>query len=201
MKTNLFTRKWSLHNLSLAITTGYFSFTVTVLFALNRLIFRDLFLENWEYFTTMSNEYVLRFSGLVALFLFTLFIALFIHIWHWIYNRYSFAHLSFMTGKDFFFYTYKQLYSIFWPMQMYLILGTVCYYTIKHNKLKYLLYLIGFFYIIMYCITGFIGYFLAFWLMSCCQKYCKFAVLARFPNGMLTLTEEEFSDKVIAPDF
>ena len=198
MKFNSFGKPWSIHILSLAINKGYFSFTVTLLFALNRLIFRDLFLENWEHFTVTDNEYILRFYGIVVLLLITLFLALFIHLWHWIDNRYGQAHLSFMMGRDFF-YTNKQLYSIFWPMQMYLILGTVCYYTIKHNKLKYLLYLIGFFYIIMYCITGFTGYFLAFWLMSCCQKYCKFAVLARFPNGMLTLTEKEFTDKIIAP--
>jgi hypothetical protein len=27
--------------------------------------------------------------------------------------------------------------------------------------------------------------------MSCCQKYCKYMILLKYPKGVLTLTEEE----------
>jgi hypothetical protein len=183
---------WSLHNLRLGISRGHFSFTVTVLFALNRLFFRDLFLENWEPSSgLLNNEFLLRFSGIVVLFLVTLLIALFIHLWRFVLFYYQDIHRSLITGRDQLF-TYKKLYSIVWPMKFYIFLGTLCYYTIKYPKLKYSLYLAGFFYFVMYCFTGFATYFLIFWLMSCCQKYCKYTILLKHPKGVLTLTESEY---------
>jgi len=124
---------WSFHNLRLGISQGHFSFTVTILFALNRLFFRDLFLENWELSGFLNNEFLLRFSGIVVLFLVTLLIALFIHLWRFVFFSYQNIHKSFLTGRDYLF-TYKKLYSIVWPMKFYIFLGTLCYYTIKYPK-------------------------------------------------------------------
>jgi len=192
----IFFKVWSFHNLRLGIDRGQFSFTVTILFALNRFFIRDLFLENWKIYGFLDNEFLLRFSGIVVLFLMTVLMAMFIHIWRFVLFTYRGIHLNLLTGYDFLFEKYDRMYSEIWPMKVYILLGKICYYTIKYPKLKYSLYLTGFFFFMLYCYTGFSGYFLVFWLMSCCQKYCKYMILSIYPKGFLTLTEEEYSRMV-----
>ena len=188
-----FKKVWSYDNLRQGIDRGHFTFTVTMLFALNRLFIRDLFLENWGTYGFLKNEFLLRFSGIIVLLLITILVALFIHLWRFIYDTYRDIHWSLLTGYDDLFNKYDRMYSIIWPMKVLILLGKICYYTIKYPKLKYSLYLIGFVFVMLYCSTGFSGYFLVSWLMSCCQKYCKYMILSTYPNGVLTLTEEEYS--------
>ena len=188
---------WSYHNLRLGIDSGHFTFTVTMLFALNRYFIRDLFLENWGTYGFLKNEFLLRFSGIIVLLLMTLLVALFIHLWRFIYHTYRDIHSSLLTGYYSLFNKYTLLYNIIWPMKVLILLGKICYYTIKYPKLKYSLYLTGFVFVMLYCSTGFSGYFLVSWLMSCCQKYCKYMILSTYPNGVLTLTEEEYSRMTI----
>ena len=188
----IFFKVWSFHNLRLGIGQGQFSFTVTILFALNRLFIRDLFLENWEIDGFLKNEFLLRFSGIIILLLMTILVALFIHLWRFVLFTYRDIHFSLLTGYDNLFDKYDIMYSIIWPMKVYIFLVKICYYTIKYPKLKYSLYLTGFFFFMLYCYTGFSGYFLIFWLMSCCQKYCKYMILPKYPKGVLTLTESEY---------
>ena len=140
----------------------------------------------------LKNEFLLRFSGIVVLLLMTLLVALFIHLWRFIYYTYRGIHFSLLTGYDHLFGKYDRMYSIIWPMKVLILLGKICYYTIKYPKLKYSLYLIGFVFVMLYCSTGFSGYFLVSWLMSCCQKYCKYMILSTYSKGLLTLTEEEY---------
>ena len=182
----------SYDNLRQGIDRGHFTFTVTILFALNRCFIRDLFLDSWETYDFLKNEFLLRFSGIVVLLLMTLLVALFIHLWRFIYYTYRGIHFSLLTGYDHLFGKYKRFYSNIWPMKIYILLGKICYYTIKYSKLKYSLYLTGFLFFMLYCSTGFSGYFLIFWLMSCCQKYSKYMILSTYPKGVLTLTEEEY---------
>jgi hypothetical protein len=184
---------WSFYNLWLGIGRGQFSFTVTILFALNRLFIRDLFLDSWETYSFLSNEFLLRFSGIIVLLLMTILVALFIHLWRFVLFTYRRIHFNLLTGYDHLFEKYDRMYSKIWPMKVYILLGKICYYTIKYPKLKYSLYSTGFFFFMLYCYTGFSGYFLVFWLMSCCQKYCKYMILSTYPKGVLTLTEEEYS--------
>jgi hypothetical protein len=189
---------WSYHNLRLGIGRGHFTFTVTILFALNRLFIRDLFLENWGTYDFLKNEFLLRFSGIIVLLLMTLLVALFIHLWLFIYRTYQNIHLSLLTGYDHLFGKYStRMYNIIWPMKVLILLGKICYYTIKYPKLKYSLYLTGFVFVMLYCSTGFSGYFLVSWLMSCCQKYCKYMILLKYPKGVLTLTEKEYWRMII----
>ena len=188
---------WSYHNLRLGIDSGHFTFTVTMLFALNRYFIRDLFLENWGTYGFLKNEFLLRFSGIIVLLLMTLLVALFIHLWRFIYHTYRDIHSSLLTGYYSLFNKYTLLYNIIWPMKVLILLGKICYYTIKYPKLKYSLYLIGFVFVMLYCSTGFSGYFLVSWLMSCCQKYSKYMVLLKYPKGVLTLTEEEYRRMII----
>ena len=188
---------WSYHNLRLGIDIGHFTFTVTMLFALNRLFIRDLFLENWGTYGFLKNEFLLRFSGIIVLLLMTLLVALFIHLWRFIYYTYRDIHSSLLTGYYSLFNKYDTMYNIIWPMKVLILLGKICYYTIKYPKLKYSLYLIGFVFVMLYCSTGFSGYFLVSWLMSCCQKYCKYMILSKYPKGVLTLTEEEYRRMII----
>jgi len=188
---------WSYDNLRQGIDNGHFTFTVTMLFALNRCFIRDLFLENWEIYGFLRNEFLLRFSGIVVLLLMTLLVALFIHLWRFIYYTYRDIHSSLLTGYYSLFNKYDTMYNIIWPMKVLILLGKICYYTIKYPKLKYSLYLIGFVFVMLYCSTGFSGYFLVSWLMSCCQKYCKYMILSKYPKGVLTLTEEEYRRMII----
>jgi len=192
-----FRKVWSYDNLRQGIDRGHFTFTVTMLFALNRLFIRDLFLENWETYGFLKNEFLLRFSGIIVLLLITILVALFIHLWRFIYYTYRDIHWSLLTGYDDLFNKYDRMYSIIWPMKVLILLGKICYYTIKYPKLKYSLYLIGFVFVMLYCSTGFSGYFLVSWLMSCCQKYCKYMILSKYPNGVLTLTEDEYWRMII----
>ena len=192
-----FKKVWSYDNLRQGIDRGHFTFTVTILFALNRLFIRDLFLENWGTYGFLKNEFLLRFSGIIVLLLITILVALFIHLWRFIYYTYRDIHSSLLTGYDHLFNKYDTMYNIIWPMKVLILLGKICYYTIKYPKLKYSLYLIGFVFVMLYCSTGFSGYFLVSWLMSCCQKYCKYMILSTYPNGVLTLTEEEYSRMTI----
>lgn len=187
----------SYDNLRQGIDRGHFTFTVTMLFALNRLFIRDLFLENWGTYDFLKNEFLLRFSGIIVLLLMTLLVALFIHLWRFIYYTYRDIHSSLLTGYYSLFNKYTLLYNIIWPMKVLIFLGKICYYTIKYPKLKYSLYLTGFVFVMLYCSTGFSGYFLVFWLMSCCQKYCKYMILLKYPKGLLTLTEEEYRRMII----
>lgn len=188
----MFFKVWSFHNLRLGIGRGQFSFTVTILFALNRLFIRDLFLENWGTYGFLKNEFLLRFSGIIVLLLITILVALFIHLWRFVLFTYRGIHFNLLTGYDHLFEKYDKMYNIIWPMKVYILLGKICYYTIKYPKLKYSLYLIGFVFVMLYCSTGFSGYFLVSWLMSCCQKYCKYMILSTYSKGLLTLTEEEY---------
>jgi hypothetical protein len=188
---------WSYHNLRLGIGRGHFTFTVTMLFALNRLFIRDLFLENWGTYDFLKNEFLLRFSGISVLLLMTILVALFIHLWRFIYYTYRDIHSSLLTGYYDLFNKCNRMYNIIWPMKVLILLGKICYYTIKYPKLKYSLYLIGFVFVMLYCSTGFSGYFLVSWLMSCCQKYCKYMILSKYPKGLLTLTEDEYGDMII----
>jgi len=188
---------YSYDNLRQGIDSGHFTFTVTMLFALNRCFIRDLFLENWEIYGFLRNEFLLRFSGIVVLLLMTLLVALFIHLWRFIYYTYRYIHSSLLTGYDYLFNKYNTMYNIIWPMKVLILLGKICYYTIKYPKLKYSLYLIGFVFVMLYCSTGFSGYFLVSWLMSCCQKYCKYMILLKYPKGVLRLTEEEYRRMII----
>ena len=192
-----FRKVWSYDNLRQGIDRGHFTFTVTILFALNRLFIRDLFLENWETYGFLKNEFLLRFSGIIVLLLITILVALFIHLWRFIYYTYRDIHSSLLTGYYSLFNKYDTMYNIIWPMKVLILLGKICYYTIKYPKLKYSLYLTGFVFVMLYCYTGFSGYFLVSWLMSCCQKYCKYMILSTYPNGVLTLTEEEYSRMTI----
>ena len=187
---------WSFHNLRLGIGRCQFSFTVTILFALNRLFIRDLFLDSWETYGFLSNEFLLRFSGIIVLLLMTILVALFIHLWRFVLFTYRGIHFNLLTGYDHLFEKYDRMYSKIWPMKVYILLGKICYYTIKYPKLKYSLYLTGFLFFMLYCSTGFSGYFLVFWLMSCCQKYCKYMILSTYPKGVLTLTEEEYGNMI-----
>ena len=188
---------WSYDNLRQGIDRGHFTFTVTMLFALNRLFIRDLFLENWGTYGFLKNEFLLRFSGIIVLLLITILVALFIHLWRFIYYTYRDIHSSLLTGYYSLFNKYDTMYNIIWPMKVLILLGKICYYTIQYPKLKYSLYLTGFVFVMLYCYTGFSGYFLVSWLMSCCQKYCKYMILSKYPNGVLTLTEEEYSRMTI----
>lgn len=202
---------WSYDNLRQGIDRGHFTFTVTMLFALNRLFIRDLFLENWGTYGFLKNEFLLRFSGIIVLLLITILVALFIHLWRFIYYTYRDIHSSLLTGYyslfnkyyslfnkyDTMFNKFDTMYNIIWPMKVLILLGKICYYTIKYPKLKYSLYLIGFVFVMLYCSTGFSGYFLVSWLMSCCQKYCKYMILSKYPNGVLTLTEDEYGNMII----
>jgi hypothetical protein len=188
---------WSYHNLRLGIGRGHFTFTVTILFALNRLFIRDLFLENWGTYDFLKNEFLLRFSGIIVLLLMTILVALFIHLWRFIYYTYRDIHSSLLTGYYDLFNKCNRMYNIIWPMKVLILLGKICYYTIKYPKLKYSLYLTGFVFVMLYCSTGFSGYFLVSWLMSCCQKYCKYMILSKYPKGLLTLTEDEYGDMII----
>jgi len=187
----------SYDNLRQGIDRGHFTFTVTILFALNRCFIRDLFLDSWETYDFLKNEFLLRFSGIVVLLLMTLLVALFIHLWRFIYYTYRDIHSSLLTGYYSLFNKYTLLYNIIWPMKVLIFLGKICYYTIKYPKLKYSLYLTGFVFVMLYCSTGFSGYFLVSWLMSCCQKYCKYMILLKYPKGVLTLTEEEYRRIII----
>jgi len=187
----------SYDNLRQGIDRGHFTFTVTILFALNRCFIRDLFLDSWETYDFLKNEFLLRFSGIVVLLLMTLLVALFIHLWRFIYYTYRDIHSSLLTGYYSLFNKYTLLYNIIWPMKVLIFLGKICYYTIKYPKLKYSLYLTGFVFVMLYCSTGFSGYFLVSWLMSCCQKYCKYMILLKYPKGLLTLTEEEYRRMII----
>jgi hypothetical protein len=168
-----------------------------MLFALNRLFIRDLFLENWGTYDFLKNEFLLRFSGIIVLLLMTILVALFIHLWRFIYYTYRDIHSSLLTGYYDLFNKCNRMYNIIWPMKVLILLGKICYYTIKYPKLKYSLYLIGFVFVMLYCSTGFSGYFLVSWLMSCCQKYCKYMILSKYPKGLLTLTEDEYGDMII----
>jgi hypothetical protein len=192
-----FKKIWSYDNLRQGIDRGHFTFTVTMLFALNRCFIRDLFLENWGTYGFLKNEFLLRFSGIIVLLLMTLLVALFIHLWRFIYYTYRDIHSSLLTGYYDLFNKCNRMYNIIWPMKVLILLGKICYYTIKYPKLKYSLYLTGFVFVMLYCSTGFSGYFLVSWLMSCCQKYCKYMILSTYPKGVLTLTEREYGDMII----
>jgi hypothetical protein len=192
-----FKKIWSYDNLRQGIDRGHFTFTVTMLFALNRCFIRDLFLENWGTYGFLKNEFLLRFSGIIVLLLMTILVALFIHLWRFIYYTYRDIHSSLLTGYYDLFNKCNRMYNIIWPMKVLILLGKICYYTIKYPKLKYSLYLIGFVFVMLYCSTGFSGYFLVSWLMSCCQKYCKYMILSKYPKGLLTLTEDEYGDMII----
>jgi len=178
-----------------SLQTGSFSFVTIVLFAFNRLVFRDIFLENFDLFNKVIEDPLVRLFGVIVLLFFTLILALFLTMYKETSYLLGILHYSFQSGHDFL-YTGKKLYSIYYPARLYLFLGIICYFTNQQKAVKVILYIIGLFYVIMYCITGFTGYFLAFWSMSCCQKYCKFVICPMFPKGILTLTKEEYVNNI-----
>jgi hypothetical protein len=187
---NLFNYKnYTLENcdfptLKQSVANGQFSFATSVIFLLNRLLFRNLFLEAFAWCSPLKDYPVV--SNLLGI-MFLLII--------------SFMIAALIVSNSFvsFDMTVCHMYVLSWshppvpPLYERCVISfmkytsTIGFYACKYRVIKYSLYFVGFILIIVYCFTGSIIAILAVWFMTSLQKYCKYVVFKMFDPKKLHL--------------
>ena len=175
-----------LNNLKRSVANGQFSFATSVIFLLNRLLFRTLFLEAFVWCSPLKDYPVVsNLLGIMLLLIISFTLASlivsnsFVNFDLTVCHMYVLSSLSRIPPVP---PLYERCVISFMKYT-----STIGFYACKYRVIKYSLYFVGFILIIVYCFTGSIIAILAVWFMTSLQKYCHYVVFKMFDPKKLHL--------------
>ena len=167
------------------------------IFLFNRICFRDLFLQGFQWTGALENNPILnRFLGIFILMVLSFFIAALLVSHSIISHRILLFHMNLLCNENQRVHRFRgrSWISTNGPslhencvIKFMECMSTICFYACKYKGIKYFLYLLGLILIIAYCFTGNLAAIAAVWLMMSLQKYCKFVVSKMFDPEKLYL--------------
>jgi len=169
-----------------SFAAGRFSFVLGVLFLFNRICFRDLFLQGFQWTGILENHPVFnRILGTLLLLALSSLLASII-VAHLIYSAnitkchgvLLCASAKLADGPS----LHGNCVIIFMKC-----MTTICFYACKYRVVKYSLYFLGLSLIIAYSLTGNLIAIIVVWLISNLRLYCRFVVLKMFDPKKLYL--------------
>ena len=167
------------------LSSGRFSFVTSIIFLLNRLYFRGLFLEGFAWWSPLKDHPVVsHLLGIILLLILSLALASIIVSNSFVNLDITINHMTVLC---------QNVISPVPPLHERCVISfmrymsTICFYACKYRVIKYSLYLSGFILTMVYCFTGSITAILAVWLMTSLQKYCRYVVLKMFDPKKLYL--------------
>jgi len=176
--------RFELRELIISWKVGRFSFVTSIIFMLNRLGLRSLFLDGLAWWNPLKGYPVLtNFVGILVLFLISMLIASII-----VSNMRVNLKIRTLHRKLLYFPRpsrppFHERCVIFFMK----IMTTICFYACKYKVVKYSLYFIGFLLMVVYCFTESLTPLIILWVMSSLQKYCTYVVLRMFDPKRLYL--------------
>jgi len=180
-------KNFRLKNFLLGWKLGKFSFVTSVIFLLNRLVLRDLFLDGLTWWNPLKGYTVLtNFLGILVLFLMSMLIASIIVSNSRVHLKLMYLHMKFLCFKDF---TSPLVPSFYERCLVFFmkVITSICFYACKYKVVRYSLYFIGYLLIVWYSFTESIMPIILLWIMSSLQKYCTYVILRMFNPKKLYL--------------
>lgn len=170
---------------------GYFSLFTTLIFAFNRIYFRDQFIVVFMKLDIVENAILMRLIGLLITILLSLIFAAILCSHNGIVKKIRRFHnslLCFAGGfRDMTRIIFPQFCLYFSPIMRIFLYITyfLCYYGKKWRIMPWIYYLIGFSFFMHYIIYGFLPSFIFVWCLTSTRKYCRYVSLLMYPKGSL----------------
>ena len=175
---------YSLRFLKEGWVEGRFSFVTRIIFMINKMVLRGLFLDGLAWWNPLKGYPVFtNFLGVLFLLCLSLLLASLI-----VSNGIVNIKLS-KLHADFLCFPQPPVPSLYerCVISFMICVTTICFYACKYKVVKYSLYFTGFLLMVVYCFTGSITALVILWLMTSLQKYCTYVVLIMFDPKKLYL--------------
>ncbi len=178
---------------------GYFSLFTTLIFAFNRIYFRDQFIIVFMKLDIIENAILMRLTGLLITILLSFIFAAILCSHNGIVGKVGAFHTSLLCAAGNFGVFAPTLFKNFCvylgPLMRFFLYSTfiLCYFGKKWRIVPWLYYLVGLGFLLHYIFTGFLPSFLFVWSLTSTRKYCRYVSLLMHPQGSLDLSQDSIA--------